>query len=198
MTLSELQTEVINITKRPDLLSGVITSAIKSATLKLHQLDFYPKDVFETVVTFPTADYLQVLDYLTVVPLYRALKYIRKIDSTSNLVIDPPLTILTPEDLLDNYRIEKTNVAYEAGQVINIKMNTQTKKIQLGCYINPNIVDATYSSWIARLYPYAIIWDASATVFKATGFFEQEASMRLLVQEQKDIIMRNNVQSVGY
>lgn len=201
MTLAEIIAEVVTITKRPDLQNTIIPASVKSATLKLHQLDFYAKDIFEIALTFPSADFFQTFPYANSIPLWRALKYLKKMDPTTGLALygrSADITILAPEQILDGYGLEKTNIAYEGGQIINIKMDTATQYFLLGCYVNPDITDAGYNSWIARLYPYAIVYEAAATVFKSIGQDQMSADMRLLNQEQQATIQRNNVQTVGY
>ena len=198
MTLSELQSEVLSIISRPELLNTTILAGIKSATLKLHQMDFFDKDLLETRVTFPSAEFLQQLDYSVNLPRWRALKYIRKIDPTSGEVMEPPLKVLTPDSLLDDYKVEKTNVAYQAGTVINIKCDTEVQEFVLGYYVHPDVGTLSYASWIATEYPYAIVFDAAAMVFKSIGFKEEESSMRILAGEQQVLLQRNNIQTVGY
>ena len=73
MNFTELMTEVYAVTKRPDL-SAETALAVKSATLKLHQSDFYFKDLFETGISFTESSFIQTLDIKTVIPRFRALK----------------------------------------------------------------------------------------------------------------------------
>lgn len=198
MNLTELKAEVVGITKRPDLENTNIASAIRAATLKMHQADFYPRDLLETVITFPSAEFLQTFDYLTTIPRWRALKYLRRIDSTSNTVMEPPLKVLTPDGLLDDYYTEKTNVVYEAGLFLQIKCNAEIQSFVLGCYLNPDITDVSYTSWVAQMFPYAIIYEAVAMTFKMIGQAEQEGSMRVLAAEQLALIKINSIQTEGY
>jgi hypothetical protein len=70
--------------------------AVKSATLKMHRSDFYFKDLFEVALEYSSAAYLQTIDYRTLFPRYRSLKYLRKLDSTGQ---NPTkfFDIITPE-----------------------------------------------------------------------------------------------------
>lgn len=197
MNLAELQAEVISLTKRPDL-AALTLSAIKSATLKMHQADFYAKDLVETGIEFDAARYLQTLQYKTINPRYRALKYLRKVDPVSLEPYGPALTVITPDSFMDNYNIEKENVVYEAGQALEIRVNISTKYFLFGFYVNPDVTTDSYSSWIAQDFPYSIIYDATATIFKSTGYTDQETSMRGLVNEQIAMIKISNIQAVGY
>jgi hypothetical protein len=199
MNFAELQSEVQGLTKRPDLLNSHIIPAIKRSTLKLHQKDFFPKDLYEVAVTFPTAEYEQVLDYMSdVSSRWRALKYVRKIDSTSGLPFGEPLTVLSPERLLDDYGVEKTNVCYEAGLLLQIKTYEEVQQFLVGCYVSPDVTDSGYSSWIATLFPYAIVYESAAVVFTQTGDTERANFYRGLAAEESAMISIGNIQTVGY
>ena len=131
MNLSELQSEVLSLVNRPELLNTTIRAAIKSATLKLHQMDFFAKDLFETVFTFPSAEFLQTFDYASNIPRWRALKYVVRVDPTSGEPIYPALKVLTPEELIDSYNIPKVNVVYQAGSNLQIKCDAEIQTFAL-------------------------------------------------------------------
>jgi hypothetical protein len=196
MTLTELQNEVYLITNRPDM-AGRTLSAIRAATLRLHQMDFFAKDLFETGVVFSTPAYLQQLEYRPIVPRWRALKYIRKTDSNQadNL---PFLTVVTPELIVDAYGSNRSDICYMGSEVINIRSSTELQYILLGCYVNPAITETGYSSWIATEFPFAIVYEAAAEVFKSVGKTEEFAAHRQMAQEQRQLILISNIQQVGY
>ena len=77
MTLTELQDEVYTITKRPDLIAETLL-AVRQSTLALHQSDFFWRDLAETGISFTTAAYLQEIEYRSILPRFRAIKYLRK------------------------------------------------------------------------------------------------------------------------
>jgi hypothetical protein len=196
MTLAELIQEVYTITGRPDRVAET-ASAIKSATLKAHQSDFYYKDIFETGVAFSSAAFIQQLDYRALLPLWRANKYLRKYDNNTGTP-GAFLTLIQPELVLDRYTVEKTNIYYFAGAYANIKSETSEQYYLMGCYLNPDITTAGYNSWIAKDHPYAIVFDAAATVFKAIGKDEEAASYRTMIPEQIAMIRGSNVVAQGY
>lgn len=196
MTLAELLQEVYNLTGRPDRTVESL-AAVKAATLKAHQSDYYYKDIFEAGLTFPSSEYVQNLDYRTILPRWRALKYIRKYD----LVNDTPgafLELILPEMVLDRYNIQKTDICYTAGAYIQINSSTQEQNYLLGCYLQPDITDLTYTSWVAIDHPYAIVFDAAATVFKAIGKDEEAAAYRNLVSEQIAMVRGSNIVGNGF
>lgn len=196
MTLAELLQEVYNLTGRPDRTVESL-AAVKAATLKAHQSDYYYKDLSEAGLTFPSAEYVQNLDYRALLPRWRALKYLRKYDITS----DTPgafLTLILPEMVLDRYNIQKTDICYTAGAYVQINSSTQEQNYLLGCYLQPDITDLTYTSWVAVDHPYAIVFDAAATVFKAIGKDEEAAAYRNLVSEQIAMVRGSNIVGNGF
>ena len=197
MTLNELIAEVYTITNRPDLVAQTLT-AVRSATLKLHQSDYFYKDIFETGVTFTSAEYLQQLEYRTLVPRWRALKYIRKTDSVGYQDGAFLEVLSVPEMVEDAYRINRNDVCYVAGAVVQIRSSTELQYILLGCYLNPDITAAGYNSWIALDHPYAIVFDAASMVFKMIGDTDQFAAYTALAQQQMAELRMSNIQAVGY
>lgn len=193
-TFAELCSDVYTITNRPDLVSET-KLAVKAATLKAHQLDFFWKDIEETGVSFSTEDYVQALEYRTLLPRYRALKYIRKSDV--NGTPGALLSVITPAMVLDRYGADRTDVCYAAGEVIQIKSSTLLQYILFGCYLNPDITEASYSSWIALDHPYAIIYEAAASIFKMIGQDEQATVFKKLTDEQFQFLKQSNIEAEG-
>lgn len=197
MTLTELRNEVYTLTNRPDLVSETLT-AIRAATLKLHQIDYFYKDVVETGIDFGAAAYRQQLEYRVLFPFWRALKYLRKTD-LSGYGNDTFFEVLAiPEMVEDAYKLNKTNVCYVAGSVLQVLSSTEFQYGILGYYANPNITEVGYNSWIALDHPYAIIFEAAASVFKMIGDTERFAAHSALSQMEQNNVKLSNIQSVGY
>lgn len=193
-TFAELCADVYTLTNRPDLVSET-KLAVKAATLKAHQLDFFYKDIYEVGVQFDTSDYVQALEYRTISPRYRALKYIRKTD-----VSGTPgdfLSVITPAMSLDKYGHQRDDICYAAGEVIQIKSSTSLQYILFGCYRNPDITENSYSSWIAVDHPYCIVYEAAASVFKLTGDDEKSTVYKKLVDEQFMMLKASNIEAEG-
>lgn len=196
MTLTELIAEVYTITNRPDLVAQTLT-AVRSATLKLHQSDYYYKDLREQGVSFSSAEYLQQLEYRTLFPKWRALKYIRKSDAAGTDT-GRFFEIILPENVLDDYKLNRSNVAYVAGELIQMRSDTQFQYMIVGRYDNPDITQGGYDSWIALDHPYAIIFEAASTVFKMVGDTDQFAAYTSLAGMQLIELRNTNVQAIGY
>lgn len=193
-TFAELLADVYTLTNRPDLVDET-KLAVKQATLKAHHTDFYPKDLYEVGVSFASAAYLQSLEYRTLIPRYRALKFLRKSDVTGTP--GTILTVLTPEQILDSYSQQKVDICYLAGTQIEIKSSTELQYMLLGCYMHPDITELGFSSWIALDHPYAIVYEAASTLFKMIGYDEQAAMMKQNVLEQFTVL-RMELSAVGY
>lgn len=184
-----LVNDVYTITKRSDLVTET-EYALRAATLKLHQLDFFPKDIVESKVNFSVADYYQTLAYQTLFPRMRSLSYMRKFEGGAPTQI---IEVISPTDILDDYGIAKENVAYVAGAAIQIRSNTQITDILMGYYANPVTTPDDYVSWVASVYPYAIVSEAAATVFATIGYDEQAAKYRSEAQLQAIIVKNSNI-----
>lgn len=204
MTLAELTQQVYTITNRADRVAETL-SAIQAATLKMHQSDYYWKDIFEAGFNAgaDSIAYEHDIDYRSLVPLFRAWKYIRK--WTPDLTGQNPagcpgklLTLVEPMNVFDDYQAQKCDVYYGAGAFVHVKSSTQDQYYILGCYVNPVITSAGYSSWVALDHPFAIIYEAAAMVFKAVGKDEEAATYRALNQDQISILKSSNITAGGF
>lgn len=195
MTLTELQTEVYAITNRPDLAARTL-SAIRSATLKLHQSDYFYKDLFETGLAFPTEDYVQQFEYRTVIPQWRALSYLRRTDVNYYDQGDF-FDVITPQLVVDDYAINRTDVVYVAGEVVQLRSKLPIQYALLGCYLNPVITEAGFSSWIALDHPFAIVYNAAAQVFKSIGKDQEWQAWTMLANEQLQELKISNIEARG-
>jgi len=203
MVLAELVSGVYAVTNRPDLVA-LTDQFIKQATLKLHQLDFFYKDLFETGLIFGSPETIQQVDIKSLIPRWRANKYLRKSDANGALG-DFIEDIVVPENSLDSYNVIRENVYYVAGNLLNIRSDSALQYVLYGCFRYPDITSLSFDSWIAVDHPYAIINDAASSIFKRTGKDSEAAMMRTIVWGDGkndrglagDIIMSNS-RTTGY
>jgi len=195
MTFAELLQEVYDLTGRSDRVAET-KSAIKAATLKAHKLDFFSKDIFETGIEFTETNFKQSLDVFNLISNYRALKYLKRV-TDENDEKGKAFTVITPEETLDSYGRNKSDVVYVAGRVLEIRSSVTFDKLLMGCYVFPVITEATYASWVADLYPYAIIFEAARIVFKTLSDAEQVAAYKELVSEEYVELRASAVTDVG-
>lgn len=195
-TLAQLAADVYSLTNRPDMVNET-NLAIRSATLKAHQREFYFRDLFESGIQFSSAEFIQSFEPKTVFPLFRSIKYLRKYDSigqTPGILLNR----ITPDQVFDDYGIDYVNVYYSAGAEIQIKMNTQEQFMLFGGYSNPNVTIDMYSSWIADDYPFAVIYSAVAQVFKMLGSDTQANMYVALANDEFAVLDANNIIDTGF
>lgn len=188
-SLSSLISDVYTLTNRPDLVAET-ELAVKKATLKMHHVDFFKKDLFETGITWNPVAYIQSLEYKVIAPRWRKLSYLRKYQDGVPGVF---FSQLTPEESLDRYNVQKENICYLAGDMIEIRSDSQDLYMLLGAYLHPDITTTGYSSWIADEHPYAIVFDAAASIFKAIGQDEKAAYFKQDVIEQIALLRQNQI-----
>jgi len=197
MTLAELYAEVYLLTNRDDLVAQT-AAAVRSATLKIHQLDYFYKDIFERSIVFPTDSYIQQLEYRPLFPRWRALKYLRK--TTAQGFDDGVFftVIPVPEFVEDSYKINQVDVCYVAGDLIQIRSSSKFQYLIVGCYRNPDITTGTYDSWVALDHPYAIIFEAAKSIFFQVGDSDQFAAYSRMAAEEQQLVRISNIQAQGY
>lgn len=184
MTFDEIVAEVVSITKRPDLIER-IKSNVRAATLKAHHSDFYYKDLYEVPVQFAEVFILQNFIPTDVAPRFRKTKYIRRWQGGNAGHFGNFFTHIAIENSLDGYGCTKDEVFYMAGQALQMRGRTPIDKVLFGCYLHPTVTPAaSYSSWIAELMPYVIIYEAARVTFKSFSFTEAANEYSSLVAEQ--------------
>lgn len=196
-TFSDLTSDVMTVTNRPDLIAET-QLAVKAATLKIHQSDYYFKDLFETGLVWDTAAYTQEVELNALFPRFRSLKYVRRYDTSGSGEAKEFYEILTPGELLDAYGRDRYNVAYMAGRILNIKSYETLSNALIGIYLHPDVTETGYNSWVADDHPYAIVFEAARLLFKQIGFDEQSQQFERLVAEQLTLVRMTNISAVGY
>ena len=196
MTFNELLEEVYVLTNRRDLVAES-KSAIKAATLKAHNTDFYSKDIFETGVAFDTAEYRQALDMYNLISNFRAVKYLRRVEDEFDDV-GKFIEVVTADEVLDSYSCNRADIAYVAGRVLEIRSSVTFSKCLFGAYVFPIVQEENYSSWIADLHPFAIIYEAVRAIFITIGYQEQAVNFSRLVAEEYATLKMTGLTDVGY
>jgi hypothetical protein len=196
MNFQELVDEVYLLTNRPDMI-GQTQSAIKAATLKAHHLDFFSKDIYEDSIKFDSPHFRQQWDYINTISNYRALKYFRKSTDACDTG-GAFIKVITPEELLNAYGCEQTDIAYVAGRCLEIKSSTEFQYAYIAAYVHPIVAPSTdYCSWVAEFYPYAIVYEAARVIFKTIGFDEESAQYNSLVLEEYALLKLSALPDVG-
>lgn len=170
MNIAQIQANVDTITGRPDRIAER-NLAIQEATMALHGLENWWRDTIEQQVNFQYSSNYQLIP-LASLPRFRTFKYIRKYDPLGT----DPLTGITgsgapgsffdpcpPDKILDKYSITKDNIYYLTGQVGQLRSTVAFQYLFVGWQQFPIVepIENFNQSWIADLYPYAIITQAA-------------------------------------
>ena len=202
MTFDELLAEVYILTNRPDLTAET-SSAIRAATLKAHSSDFFSRDLYEVDLAFEFLEYKQCIDIYSLFCNYRALKYLKRYtvipDGAAGAENGCFLEIVTPEEILDSYHRNRSDIAYVAGRMLEIRAGVNFQHAIMGAYMYPVVTPVSdYSSWVAQLQPWAIINEAARVIFKMIGYDEQSAQYNTLVAEEYQLLKMTGLADVGY
>jgi len=185
MTLTELIKEVYVITGRPDLVEAT-AAAVRKATLKLHSVDYFYRDLEEVIVGFPVEAYKQQYDLAVNLPDFRSVKYVRhwtQLANTHNKYLDQ----IDPSAVFNEYGREASNVWYVAGSMLNIKSTGSISNLVIGYYKRPNVSTNLFTSWIANEEPYYIIEEAAYNIFQMIG--QQEAKVTYQVMSAANVLL---------
>lgn len=200
MNFAELCDEVVLITKRPDLMTN-IQSAVRAAILKVHQKDFFYRDIIETGVEFPNAEFITSFRPLDIIPRFRKPAYLREwcYDPSSSNFGAPgkQFEVIEPGNAKDSYGYYKTDVYYLAGDLLQIRSSTPLTHCLFGAYVLPDVTATGEISWITTEYPYAVIHTAARQVFRSIGASEQSNAQDDLAAEWYAIMTINSIPQEG-
>lgn len=201
MTFQEILDQVLLITKRRDQMA-MTESAVRIATLKVHNKDFFYRDIREESGQLQFPSCVTTLNPKQLFPLFRKVRYITPwhFDRWNYKDQGGPGKGLTPIELgneRDSYGYVKQNVFYMAGENLRILTAFPLSHFLIGAYVHPNTTKEGYSSWIADDYPQAIIHEAARYVAHSLGMRELAAAQQSLVAEAYGLLTINNIAQPG-
>lgn len=201
MNFQELVTEVLSITKRPDLQSR-IEGAVRAATLKAHNQDFFYKDIRESGIAFEFAGHIQSFQPAQNFDNFRKVKYVRywhfdPADIPAFGRAGKFLTAIDIENSIDGYGYIKEDVFYMAGDLIQIRTCTALTHCLVGAYTLPNITPDGFNSWIADEFPTAIYYEAARQICMQIGKNQDATNLRTAVAEEYAQLKLNSVNKPG-
>jgi hypothetical protein len=172
-TFAEMETLVLAQTRRPEI-PAVTKAAIKSATLRAHHSDFFPRDLNVTTLYYTLSSTAVLYDFPNIqnsLPRLRSLQYIEGIDPITSTPVEK-LEYRTADDLYDSDGNRRPHIYTLIGATLRLYPNNATGAASAFYFQNPDIAEAQYSSWIADTYPEELAMWAAAIVFARTGFAE--------------------------
>lgn len=169
--------DVVTITNRPDLAEETKV-AVRTATLSVHMLESFPRDVSTELVKLPNAFYVAGFDTQVLFPRFRGVSTIRILDSSFAPVEFPAIDVVELGDIYDPiYGTLKNNIAYAAGTSLNVRCAVPAYGCLVEYFHLPQVRRESYNSWIAQLYPEPIIYKAASIVLATNGNEEKSKSL---------------------
>jgi hypothetical protein len=173
-TFAELEALVIGQTRRPEV-PAITKAAVKSAVLRAHHVDFFPRDlVTGSLVYAPTSAvvYYDLASISTLLPRLRALKFLQGLDASSFQVVEK-LEWREADDIYDADGRLRPSVYTLIGDTLRVYPRLHTGRLAPFYYANPQTSESSFNSWIADMYPDEVALWAAGIVFARTGFAEQ-------------------------
>lgn len=194
-TFADIEALVLAQTKRPDI-SAITSGAIRTATLRAHHVDFFPRDLNEGVLTYTpssTATSYSFSNLSSMLPRLRSLKFIQGVEIATASPVEK-LEYRDADDLYDSDGNRRLSIYTMVGDTLRIFPQLATGSATAFYYRNPNVNGLEYSSWIADTYPDELSQWAAAVVFARTGFTEMASEFqRIYVQPFKEILIDSHL-----
>lgn len=174
-TFVEMQGLVNSFTKRPELVT-LTNNAIRMATLRAHQVDMFPRDVGNALLTYTPYSgneiYVDIPNIWDSTPLLRTPNFLQSLDASSGVPKEILGHVVDYKDFWDEWNCLKNSVFTLLGETLRLRSLANTGKAQFYYYKNPNVTDVGYSSWIANLHAEELAMWAAAIVWMRSGFQE--------------------------
>lgn len=177
--------DIISITNRPDLADETAL-ALRTATVNCHLSDAYARDVQVSSIQLPSPVYVTTLNIATLFPKLRGLSLIQAMDVNYTPIAVTPdsrMEIIELSDVYDSYGALRNNIAYIAGNQINIRCLINSYGFFVTWFNLPEVKRDTYNSWIANIYPDAILYWAASIVLDTNGNEAKAAKLMKFTQE---------------
>lgn len=173
-TFVELYDRTVEQTHRPEL-QALTESAVRTAVLRAHHFDFFPADLREGAVVYTplsTAWQYDIPNLGTLLPRYRAIKNIVGTEQATGRPIEA-FEFRESDDMYTTDGERRTSVYTLLGATLRIVPAAASGTMLVYFYQNPDVTEATFSSWIADMYPDQLAMMAATAVWSRTGFREQ-------------------------
>ena len=190
-TFAELETLVVGQTRRPEV-PAITQAAIRTAVLRAHHVDFFPRDLATSTLSYTPisgAEYYDFPDVSTTLGRLRSFQTIRGMEVATGAVVEN-LEYRELQDIYDSDNVRRTSFYTLIGDTLRIYPVVATGRFDVFFYRNPDTSSATFNSWVANTYPDDIAQWAAAIVFARTGFAEMAAEFnKNQVQPFKEILI---------
>lgn len=169
-TFAQMVTATLGITRRPELVLAT-EMAVRTATLRAHHVDFFPRDLVEAQLPYvrsPTAMFYDFPSVSTSLPRLRTIKEVYTL--TVEGFKTEELEYRDSDDNYDHDGAPRRFIYNLIGDTLRCFFDLPSGIAQVYYYRNPDVSSATYSSWIADAYEDQLAIWAASIVLRRNGF----------------------------
>lgn len=199
ITFAEMEALVLGQTRRPEI-PAITQSAIRTATLRAHHVDFFPKDLVIGQLPYlssASSYFYEFASLSTLLPRFRAIQLLQSVDPVSLTPVEE-LEFRDIDDLYDQDGAMRAHTYTMVGDTLRVYPLAATGMLNLYHFRNPIAKSEGYSSWIADTYPDELAMWAAAIVWARTGFMEQATdAQRVHVQPFKELLISSHLFTTG-
>ena len=178
-TFAELEALVIEQTRRPEVTS-ITQSAIRTATLRAHHVDFFKRDLAIGLLSYTpssSAYFYDIANIHSTLLRLRGLQLLQSVDATTSTPVEN-LEYRDVDDMYDSNGDRRLSVYNMIGNTLRVYPQMTTGVMHAYYFQNPVVSSVGYSSWIANDFPDELAMWAAAIVFARTGFAEMAADFQ--------------------
>jgi len=196
-TFAEMQSLVIGITKRPELVT-MTDLAIRTATLRAHHTDFFPRDRASALFSYTlptTSAFVDIANIFATAPQLRIPEWLQGEDPATQQPTEILDYLNSYKEFWDDDNVRKTSVFCQIGESFRVSFASATGSARLWYFKNPIVSAAGYSSWIADTYDMELAQWAAGIVWARTGLQEQANNAQAQVMAFKDMLVSSHMTS---
>lgn len=197
----QIKTMIANVQdtlRRPDL-ANQIAQRVRGAVLWAHRSEFFIRD---RITQTQNVQANEGLIRLSLPPYWRQFEIIRPLDQGGNPIVLSTDTAdhvgyreIDPHQVLDFDRSNETNYYYVAGDVINIKTDSNPSMLYFMYYALPDLRSDDAVTWITEQYQEMIEFRALSVMYSIIGNQELRNTYERLALEQQEQLRDNAFQA---
>lgn len=173
-TFAELYDLTQTILRRPELQAQV-ESAIRTATLRAHHVDFFRRDLRVVDHGYPIDPVARFYDFqdisVSLLPRLRTIKNVYSM-SPDGVYQTEQLEYRESDDLYDTDGMPRRIMYTLIGDTLRCFFALPTGRMNIYYFANPQVQAVNYRSWIADEYPEELAYWAAGISFARAGFLD--------------------------
>jgi len=198
MIFDDIYARVQEDFRRPDKEAQVKTK-IREAIHSAHTADRFQMDAIGIVTSSLVCGGVTncyAIDTSVVLPGFRDLISVQFYDETTGLAAAEIELEDFPQATIDIYKFARIPTVTQLGNSLQVKLGEvagTSRKFYIQYLTFPTISDPVPESWIMRNYPFLIINDALAKLYRTTGNAEQASAKAAEAEVQRRSLVSNSI-----